>query len=80
MKYKELPANLFKLINLIEQEDIKRCYRKDIAKKLNISESIVGKQLTELAKRGYIKKEQEGGGQGKTKDGSQRKLIIKILK
>ena len=80
MKYIELPSNLFKLINYIIENDIKLVYKKDLAKALDLSESQIWKQLTDLAKLGYIKKKQEGGSQGKTKGGRQRKLIIEILK
>lgn len=80
MKYIELPSNLFKLINYIIENEIKLVYKKDLAKALDLSESQIWKQLTDLAKLGYIKKKQEGGRQGKTKGGRQRKLIIEILK
>lgn len=80
MKYIELPSNLFKLINYIIENDIKLVYKKDLAKALDLSESQIWKQLTDLSKLGYIRKKQEGGGQGKTKDGTQRRLIIEVIK
>lgn len=80
MKYIELPSNLFKLINYIIENEIKLAYKKDLAKALNLSESQIWKQLTDLSKLGYIRKKQEGGGQGKTKGGRQRRLIITVVK
>lgn len=80
MKYIELPSNLFKLINYIQENDIKSVYKKDLAEALDLSISQISKQLADLSLLGYIRKRQEGGGQGKTKDGRQRKLIIEIIK
>lgn len=80
MKYIELPSNLFKLINYIQKNDIKSVYKKDLAEALDLSISQISKQLADLSLLGYIRKRQECGGQGKTKGGRQRKLIIEIIK
>jgi len=80
MKYNELPPSIFKLVHFLKDSEQDKYYVKDIAKELNLSESHVRVQLKYLIKQGYISKEQEGGGQGKTPNNEQRKLIIKLLK
>jgi len=80
MKYIELSPSLFKTMKFLSKKKEWLCYTKEIAQKLDLGLDRTYGQLRELQKLGYISKQQEGGGQGKTKEGKQRKLIIKILK